>query len=195
MNETRAQCITRHVRAALRGSGATMRAVADRAVDVYHSRTALQDRAIEFHIGATAAAYESAARANAQLVERMLNGTVRLPADLEEALVLALPDVQRAECLRDLAARYGLLAAVQPGANGIAQQMTTADMMLATGRLLTTLAPAYADGALDTSDAAHARRALPQVLDLQARLATLAADLAGVTQAGEPIRPNMRIAK
>jgi hypothetical protein len=181
--EPRSQTINRHVRAALHATGLPLRSYADRVVDLYHARTALHDRTVPFQVGATAAAYEAAARQNAQTITRIFGGTVRAPIDLEEALVLALPAPHRAACLRDLADRYGLLAAALPSACGVAQQMNTADLLRETGELMGALAPAFADGKLDASDAATARRALPEVLDLQARLATLSTQLECVIRA------------
>lgn len=193
--EPRSATIHRHLRDALRATGLPLRTLADRAVDLYHARTALHERAIEFHAGATADAYEAAARANAQIVTRMLEGTVRLPADFEEALVLALPEPHQAACLRDLADRYGLLAAQPPTACPVAQQVSTADLLRETGALMTTLAPAFADGRLDASDALIARHALPEVLDLQGRLATLAVQLEAITRGAHTVTTNLRIAK
>lgn len=172
--ETRSQAIVRHVQRALRETRVTLRSIADRMVDVYHARTALDERTVEFHTGTTADAYEAAARANAQLLKRMIDGQVRLPVDLEESLVLALPAEYQRSCLRDLADRYGLLAVERPSTDAVAQQTSIGVLMKETGELMVTLAPAFADGKLDEADADVANRALPEVLDLQARLAALA---------------------
>lgn len=187
-HEPRIAVIAHHVRQALRASGMTMRVYAGRVADLYHLRTALADRTVPFEIGTTAETAEQAERANAQTVQRFLDGTVRAPIDLEEALVLALPDTQRGECLRALAARYGLLAAPTPATSGVEQQVQLAGLMHDTGRLLAELAPAFADGVLDSSDAATARRALPEVLDVTARLVSLARMLEPISTARASLR-------
>lgn len=188
-HEPRSRTLARHIDAALRATGLPFNALADRAVDLYHARTALHERMLQFQAGTTVATHEQAQRLNAQQVRRMLDGIVRFPADFEEALVLALPEAHRDACLRDLAARYGLLAAELPEADGAAQQTSVAGFLLDTGELISELAPAFADGVLNDADAPIARRALPRVLDLQARLATIAKTLDAAVRA-----PRMRIA-
>lgn len=187
-HEPRSRTVARHVDAALRATGLPFNALADRAVDVYHARTALHERTLQFALGATVDTHEQACRLNAQQVKRMLDGGVRLPCDFEEAIVLALPIAHRDACLRDLAARYGLLAAAEPAAEG-GKPEDIAGLMADTGDLLTSLAPAFADGVLDERDAPAARLALPQVLDMQARLASLAKTLDTITRAP---RANLR---
>lgn len=181
-HEPRSRTIARHVDAALRATGQPLNALADRAVDLYHQRTALHERTLQFQAFACSADYESASRLNTQQVRRMLEGAVRLAADFEEAIVLALPEPHRDACLRDLAARYGLLAAAVPAAEG-GKAQDIAGLMADTGDLLTELAPAYADHVLDAHDLDAARAALPKVLDLQARLASLAQLLNTITRA------------
>lgn len=52
-----------------------------------------------------------AARVDGQKLKRFIDGTNRLPAELEEAWVLSLPEPYRRDCIRELAWRYGLVGA------------------------------------------------------------------------------------
>lgn len=187
-HEPRLDAIARHVLLARRAIGLTMSEYAARVVDVYHQRTALADRTVSFEVGTTSDALEKATRANTQTVQRFLDGTVRAPIDIEEALVLALPDAQRTDCLRALAARYGLLAAPQPATDGPAQQIQVAELLRDTGRMMVDLAPAFDDNILDSADAPIARRVLPAALDLIARLTSLARMLEHISHARTPLR-------
>ncbi len=84
---------------------------AARVVDIYEARTQPDERAIRFHHTDDAIADR---RANRQLVMRIVRKEVQLKSDLEEALVLALPEKPRKELRRLLAARYGELAVPIP---------------------------------------------------------------------------------
>lgn len=118
MRESRSAVITHHVRAALQHSGLSERVYACAVADSYRERTPLQARSVEFHAGGC---YDADARSNAQLLRRMLDGQVRMPIDLEEPLVLSLPEPFRSACLRELAARTGHLAAPLPATTGAGQ--------------------------------------------------------------------------
>lgn len=181
-HEPRSSVITRHAEAALRTTGLPFNALADRAVTLYHERTALHERALQFQVATTAQAYEQVSRANAQQVRRMMDGTVRMPADFEEALVLAVPELQRSALLRELAARYGLLAAPLPATGG-SDASSIAALMHDSARLLQALAPAFADGILDARDIAEAKAARPLATDLQGRLVSLTAELDEILRA------------
>ena len=106
MREPRSQTIARHVREALRHSGLTEQSLAAEVVEQYHRRTSLHERNVEFHSGTTTKQIDEAQRANAQLLRRMFGGLVRMPADLEESIVLALPEPYRRRLLRELAGRH-----------------------------------------------------------------------------------------
>ena len=115
MKTTRDQVIAHHVNMALRHCAAVTReSFADEVVDLYHQRTPLALRGIQFHAVEKGGDPYAVQRANAQLLFRMLQGPVRLAAELEEAVVLALPQPYQGACLSDLAARYGLLATPMP---------------------------------------------------------------------------------
>lgn len=111
MSETRAQTIERHVRDMLHQTSVSLPSFSTAVVTQYHGRTAPAARGVLFHTDGDA---YRCMRTNAQIIRRYLDGEPRLPCELEEALVLAMPDPWRTRCLSELAARYGLLAARIP---------------------------------------------------------------------------------
>jgi len=166
MLEPRSTTICQQVAAAMRATGTTERSFADAVVTTYHTRTALHERSVEFHAGGTADTYESGARANAQLLRRMLAGDVRMPVDLEEAIVLSMPLPYRQRCLSQLAGRYDLLAVPLPALTGGEQHAQVADMMREAGDVLQALAPMLADGQINTADRPHAAKARRELHEL-----------------------------
>lgn len=104
---------------------------------------------------------------NAQVLRRYMDGTVKtLPADLEDAWVMALPEPFRGECERDLARRRGMLAVQMPADDETAQTVGLARLAHEFGELMSALAPALADGKLDATDLPYARRILDESDDL-----------------------------
>lgn len=104
---------------------------------------------------------------NAQVLRRYMDGTVKtLPADLEDAWVMALPEPFRGECERDLARRRGMLAVQMPADDEAAQAVGLARLAHEFGELMSALAPALADGKLDATDLPYARRILDESDDL-----------------------------
>ena len=159
---------------ALRKSALTDRAYGQAVADLYMQRTPLHARTIEFHISRDPYADE---RANAQLVKRFLTDVVRMPVDLEEALVLALPEPFRNACLADLAERLNLLAAPRPAPDAARQTIHLGEMARDAGEVMIALAPMFADGRIDSNDAALARHALAAIAKTQAMLVTLEATI------------------
>ena len=155
--EPRSQLIIRRTQQALRSSELTLGAFGSRVAAEYIARVALHERTMEFHAGATVESAARADKANGQLVGRIINGVVKFPADLEEAWVAALPASAQAELVRELAARYGLLAARLPAADGDACRQMEGFGRLSKefGRSVQSLASIYADGQCDAGDLAH----------------------------------------
>lgn len=112
IHETRAAAIIAATQDYLDQTSATLPGFAQQVAEEYRRRVPAHARGIEFHAGGDPVA---AIGANRQLVRRMLTGEVRLPAELEEAWVAALPERWRARLVAELAARYGLLAVPIPG--------------------------------------------------------------------------------
>lgn len=114
---------------------------------------------------------------NRQIVDRYITGTVKtFPADLEEPWVNSLPDEYKAQALRELAARYGLLAArVRGRTEAIA---SIGDVAADAGAFLQAMAPIVSDGVISAEDLPHIKPALTKLADLQAALASMQAQLA-----------------
>lgn len=161
----RSAVLVHHVRFALRNSSLKMSALAADIVDHYHRTVPLRSRTVHFHLGGDP---YSDAEANEQIVARALFAdSVRMPVDLEESVVLSLPEPFRSALQRDLAARLGLLAAPLPRSDGARRDATTSDLLRETGELLTQLSTILADGRVDAKDMPHVARALHEVLDVQ----------------------------
>jgi hypothetical protein len=100
----------------------------------------------------------------------------RLPAELEEALVLALPDPFRDECLRELSSRYGLLAAREP--DPVASPLLApANLMRECADVITALAPALSGHGYGPEDLPAIADALGQLADVSGAVASLRAAL------------------
>ena len=168
--EPRAALIARVTREALRATGDTLRAFAARVADTYQRRTHADDRAIDFHASADPYADE---RANAQLITRMLNGETRLPADLEEAWVLALPEPQRGRLLSKLSGRYGLLAVPMAEIGTGDDTLRVCALLRETAEAVQALAPLLRDGNLHTHCAQSARAAITELRQAEAVAAGL----------------------
>jgi len=170
MRENRSQLIAEHVLLAISRSALTERTFAQTVADLYMERTPLHARGISFAVSADPYADSEA---NRQIVKRMLDGRVRMAVDLEEALILALPDPYRYHLQADLAARLGLMAAEQAAATPTGQQHQVGELVQAAGNALDKLSGMLDDGVLDEHDAAYGPAALQALESLQARAATL----------------------
>jgi len=177
VREPRSQVVFRHTAAALRCSGLTMQVLATAIADRYQEMVAPGERIVEFHVGTTADSIVRAHKANLQLVTRFLAGTVKLPADLEEAWVQALPEPHRADCERELAQRYGFLGARTPEHSGQACALGTAMVSIEFGQLLQHIAGVMADGTVTASDLDNLNRAMKEADDLVAVVTSLKASV------------------
>lgn len=95
----------------------------------------------------------AAMKANGQTLRRYMDGTVKaLPADLEDAWVLALPEPYRSECERDLAKRRGRFS-FEVAAHLTGGEFTSiAKVMSETGELVAAWGAALADGELSIDE-------------------------------------------
>jgi hypothetical protein len=104
---------------------------------------------------------------NAQIIRRYMDGTVKtLPADLEDAWVMSLPEPYRSNCERDLARRRGVLPVKLVSDTEADQAVGIANLMSEFGDLIAALSPAMSDGRIDAEDLPHARRILDESDDL-----------------------------
>lgn len=108
-----------------------------------------------------------ALKANGQALRRYMDGTVKtLPADLEDAWVLSLPEPYRSDCERDLAARRGLLPIRLALIAADADTAGIGNLMTEFGSLVSALTPATADGVIDERDRPHARSIIERCNDV-----------------------------
>lgn len=104
---------------------------------------------------------------NAQILRRYMDGTVKtLPADLEDAWVMSLPEPFRSDCERDLARRRGMLSVRLPDCGEAGQTAALATLVQDFGELMSALAPALADGKIEREDRPHAHKILNKSDDL-----------------------------
>lgn len=173
---TRCRVIWRHVDLAIRyRADLTHEAFGQVVVDHYHARTPLHLRAVKFHALEAGGDVYRVQRTNAQLLFRMLDpeGPTRLCVELEEAVVLSLPEPHRGECLRELSNRYGLLAAPRPADNAQGCAVQLGGFSGAFGDCITQLAVTIGDGWLEPSDADHADEVITALDKLAALTITL----------------------
>lgn len=177
MRDRRDDVIRHHLDMAARHSGETIESLASRAVDIYEARTPLYARHIPF-MPRGRNPYE-AQRTNALHVRRFLGlsqPATRLPVEFEEAIVLALPEPFQSECLRELADRFGLLAAKAPDP-AASVLCAPADLMRECAEVITALAPALADSTYTVDDLPAIRAAAGALADVQGAVASLLAQL------------------
>ncbi|OUL25866.1 hypothetical protein BV378_14110 [Nostoc sp. RF31YmG] len=94
---------------------------------------------------------------NGQILGRYLSGDLRtLPANLEDAWVMSLPEPHRSNCERDLARRRGMLAVAMPAPEGL-QVASVATLMGNYANLVHALAPAIEDGRFGPEDLPYRR--------------------------------------
>jgi len=181
-NETRAHTIFRITQQCLRETVTSMETFAAGVVELYEKRVALRARTIRFHTGGDA--YRDM-RANAQILRRYMDDEVsaRLPVDLEESWVLALPEPYREDCISALAARYGRLAPVAPEASARGPVGDLGRLMREVGEYVEALAPALADGVLDEGDLELIPGIRKELRDVQRELAAMEARLDAIEAA------------
>ena len=138
----------------LRETGTNRRSFAMEVAERYLQITPEDDRTHAFRITQGVKA-EDDKKHNGQILGRYLDGTLKsLPADLEDAWLLALPEPYRSDCERDLALRRGLLAIALPEGGFSVASVTHVFGEYA--QLVQALAPALADGKLGPEDRKHA---------------------------------------
>jgi hypothetical protein len=118
----------------------------------YCASTAPDVRHVPLKLGEGDALFE-AMRANGQTLRRYMDGTVKvLPADLEDAWVLSLPEPYRSDCERDLARRRGRYSFELPSAGSSEDFASIGRVMEQAGELVTEWGKSVADGKLDADE-------------------------------------------
>jgi len=163
IHEPRSETIIRHVTQFMMAEKVSEATFANNVKDIYHGRvTNEKARVVRFHEDGDA--FEDM-KANAQLLFRMMKpaATSRLPVDLEEPIVLALPEERQRNLKAELAARYDLLAAPIPHNDPEHNVFSLALLLKTTGGTIEALAPVIADGVIDDNDLPHAKKALKEI--------------------------------
>lgn len=93
--------------------------------------------------------YYRVAGATLKAVQRYMDGTTPIPADVEEAWVEALDVRYRDRCVFELCARYNVLPVLVDASADIER---LADFMSDEAEAIRAMAPIFADGAIDRND-------------------------------------------
>lgn len=156
-------CVTRRM---LDETAVNVASFAMNVAEQYHAMTAPDVRHIPLKLGEGDELF-MAMRRNAETIRRYMDGTVKsLPADIEDAWVLALPEPYRSECERDLARRRGRLSSPLPEGGKTEKRVGLEGLVSEFSQLLDALAPALADGKVTEADLPYARRILSESDDL-----------------------------
>lgn len=156
-----------HTRRMLDQTAMCMRKFATQVAEQYVQLVAPDLRQVPFRLGVVGEDLFRAEKHNAQQISRYMDGTVKvLPADLEDAWVLSLPEPYRSDCERDLARRRGRYAATLLCESGAGQITGICALSRDFADLIQALAPAVADGRLCEADMPHAQRIRDESDDL-----------------------------
>jgi hypothetical protein len=121
---------------------------------------------------------------NGQTFRRYMDGTVKvLPADLEDAWVLSLPEPYRSECERDLARRRGRYSFELPGDVAGEDFATIGEVMQQAGELFSEWGKSVADGHLTHAELRRVEKETDDVIAALLRLRTYARERAKQRQA------------
>lgn len=146
-----------HTLRMLRAGLTNQRSFAMEVADRYLDMTAEDERDVPFRI-TRGGDGDADKKHNGQILGRYLDGKVKsMPANLEDAWVLSLPEPYRSECERDLARRRGMLAVPMPTDDGL-QVVSVATLFQEYGELVAAIAPAVADGKFGPEDRPHAHK-------------------------------------
>ncbi|MBH1529905.1 hypothetical protein I5T99_12660 [Stenotrophomonas maltophilia] len=168
----------------LRDTGSNRRSFAMAVADTYLSLLGEDDREVPFRI-TLGGDGDADKKHNGQILGRYLDGVVKtLPADLEDAWVMSLPEPYRSNCERELCRRRGVLP-VRLDAVGEANQVAgIGELMSDFGDLITAVGPALADGVIDEKDRPHATRIVAETDDFLIRLIALRKSVVAVLSNG-----------
>jgi len=158
----------------LRDTGSNRRSFAMAVADQYLSMYAQDDREVPFRITLGGEGDGDADKKhNGQILGRYLDGVVKtLPADLEDAWVMSLPEPYRSNCERELCRRRGVLPIRLDALEASAQTVGIGQMMSDFGDLVSAMTPAMADGVIDEKDRPYVRRIVKETDDMVIGLLT-----------------------
>jgi hypothetical protein len=127
-------------------------AFAMRVAERYLAITAPDVRQVKLRLGEGADLIR-AMENNGQVLRRYMDGTVKvLPADLEDAWVMALPEPYRSDCERDLARRRGRYSVEVPAADASGDCASIGKVISESGELCSEWGRAIANQELTASE-------------------------------------------
>lgn len=152
----------------LRDTGTNRRSFAMVVADQYLSMYAQDDREVPFRITLGGEGDGDADKKhNGQILGRYLDGVVKtLPADLEDAWVMSLPEPYRGNCERALGRRRGILPIRMDAIETSADTVGVGQLMKDFGDLCAAVSPAVADGVIDEKDRPHGQKIINETDDL-----------------------------
>lgn len=185
-HEPRSTTVFRHTAEAIRNSSHTDASLAQVIADQYMRDVAPGERILTFHVGTDIDSMDKAHKANAQIVARIRNGTVKMPADLEESWVRALPQPWSDNCARELANRYGFIGARMPELSPQAGVLCVGRISVEYGQTMEAIARVLADGQICAQDVPALRVAAEEMGQMGAAMWTLLAYVQGLLQLLDP---------
>lgn len=134
----------------------------------YHETVDVMDRVVRFHVATGPEDFEDTSRLNTQTIRRLLIGEQRMPSDLEESLLAALPAEARDAAMAELLDRQGLLLARRPRVTTALEAVRApCDLMRHTASAVERIAPMLQDHVICPADEPYfneAENALEQVM-------------------------------
>jgi hypothetical protein len=182
--QSRAEVVFGYTRRMLHERRLSMETFAARVVELYHARVPAAARSIEFKSDGD---LYQVARVNAQRLSRYMQPEIctRMPVEIEEPWVLALDEPYRTDCVRELAARYGLLAVPIPDdAGAVSDAESLGRLTRELGEFFTRIAPVMADGIVDARDCPHLAAAIAEADVLMGAVQGFKARLVAVQKRG-----------
>lgn len=155
--ELRTEVIFRHLRRLVRETGVSVEDYSEDVLRVWMERTSAEARISGHDFRVTTPVFDRMS-ANGQKIRRWMSSEIkaRPSIDVEECLVLGLPEPYQSDCRRDLARRYGLMDVPLPdeaGGDHVSDIAAMGDMAMRFGGLMQALAPILDDGQIDGKDA------------------------------------------
>jgi hypothetical protein len=149
-----------------------------RVAEIYVDTTAPDVRQVKLRLGEGAELIR-AMENNGQVLRRYMDGTVKvLPADLEDAWVLAMPEPYRSDCERDLARRRGRYSFELPSTTAGEDYTSIGRVMEQAGELCSEWGRSVADGHLDAAELQRIENETDDVITALLQLRAYARDRA-----------------
>ncbi|MCG5538976.1 hypothetical protein [Halorhodospira sp. 9622] len=172
----RSEVIYRYIREAIARGVMTQESYADEVRMQFERLVPQPMRCLHFHDPEASASPSRALATNRKHVFRWFDpeATARMPVDLEEAVVEALPEPERTECRRELGWRLGLWGSIRRPLDASGDYCCLGDLAREFGQLSTVAGQMLANGGeLGPQDAADLPELQRQARVLQANIQAL----------------------